>query len=307
MRAKTAADIAAELEAELELYPDERGEILSEAAHAWREAGDDGRAIELLNQAVALGGEDGGCARVELAEVLFDLDQAEDAFAQLDELRRERPSSPAPYHLAAELLEERGELQQALTWFNMAIARLTDEEMAQRNGEFGFLTYADNIVVGRRRVRHALGVPPDELDESVGAPAAQAENLDRALIPQAPPREARVLFWPRDEIPRAHETWPQLVQHADVDTVVADREAANRELSDAGTTRITMVPLSVEKLLEFSARTGGDAADETTRMACMEEILAGGGGISWPPVRNAPCWCGSGTKYKKCCGRPRTS
>jgi len=23
-----------------------------------------------------------------------------------------------------------------------------------------------------------------------------------------------------------------------------------------------------------------------------------------PPSRNQPCWCGSGTKYKKCCGAP---
>lgn len=23
---------------------------------------------------------------------------------------------------------------------------------------------------------------------------------------------------------------------------------------------------------------------------------------SWPPGRNEPCWCGSGTKYKRCCG-----
>jgi uncharacterized protein YchJ len=26
--------------------------------------------------------------------------------------------------------------------------------------------------------------------------------------------------------------------------------------------------------------------------------------IAWPPPRNAACWCGSGSKYKKCCGRP---
>jgi tetratricopeptide (TPR) repeat protein len=26
--------------------------------------------------------------------------------------------------------------------------------------------------------------------------------------------------------------------------------------------------------------------------------------ITWPPERNDPCWCGSGAKYKKCCGRP---
>jgi uncharacterized protein YecA (UPF0149 family) len=26
--------------------------------------------------------------------------------------------------------------------------------------------------------------------------------------------------------------------------------------------------------------------------------------VIWPPPRNKPCWCGSGTKYKKCCGGP---
>ncbi|MEV6140612.1 SEC-C metal-binding domain-containing protein [Nocardia sp. NPDC051990] len=27
--------------------------------------------------------------------------------------------------------------------------------------------------------------------------------------------------------------------------------------------------------------------------------------MDWPPPRNAPCWCGSGRKYKKCCGTAR--
>lgn len=26
--------------------------------------------------------------------------------------------------------------------------------------------------------------------------------------------------------------------------------------------------------------------------------------LDWPPERNAPCWCASGRKYKKCCGSP---
>lgn len=304
VRTKTAADIAAELEAELEHYPDERGQILIEAAQSWHRAGDHDRAVALLTQAIALGGEDGGNARVDLAQVLFDLDRVEQAQAQLDELRHQRPSSPAPYHLAAELLEDRGEYQQALTWFNMAVARLTEQEMADRDTEFGFLSYANNVVAGRRRVRHALGMPPDELDESVKALSEQAKDLARALTPPAPPREVRVLFWPRNEIPRAHEAWPQLVEHAEADTVIADREAANRELSEAGIVRITMVPLTTAKLLEFTARTGGDPADEDTRLACMNEIVEEGGAISWPPARNAPCWCGSAIKYKKCCGRP---
>ncbi|WP_116199451.1 SEC-C domain-containing protein [Amycolatopsis circi] len=307
MTTESAAAIAAQLEAELEQYPGERGQILLEAAQAWRQAGDDDRAVALLTQAVALGGEEGGNARVNLAEVLFDLGRAEQAQTQLDELRCEQLSSPVPYHLAAELLEHLGELQQALTWFDLAVARLSKQELADRNTEFGFFSHADNVVTGRRRVRHALGLPPDELDESVQGLSERAGALVGASAEPAPPGEVRVLFWPRDEIPRAHEAWPHLVQHPEADTVIADREAANRELSETGIARILMVPLTTAKLREFATRTGSDPAAEDTRLACMNEIFEKGGALSWPPARNEPCWCGSGAKYKKCCGRPRLS
>ncbi|MFE3172018.1 SEC-C metal-binding domain-containing protein [Amycolatopsis sp. NPDC059235] len=303
MTTGTAAETAAQLEAELDKYPDEQGEILFEAARAWRQAGDDDRAVALLTQAVALGGEEGGNARVELAEVLFDLGEFDEAQARLDELRSEQLPSSMPYHLAAELLEHRGELQQALAWFDLAVARLSEEELADRNTEFGFFTLANNVLTGRRRVRRALGLPPDEQDESVQGPSDPV----RAAAPPAPPGEVRVLFWPRDEIPRAHEAWPHLVQHADADTIVADREADNRELSETGVARILMVPLTVAKLREFATRTGGDPAAEDTRLACMNEVFEEGGALSWPPARNEPCWCGSGAKYKKCCGRPSLS
>ncbi|MEU4444565.1 tetratricopeptide repeat protein [Actinosynnema sp. NPDC050801] len=304
MKTTTAADIAAQLEADLEQYPDERAQILVEAAETWRRAGDDERAVALLEQVVAEGGEDADEARVALADVLFDLGRVEQARTQLDTLRRERPPSPAPYHLAAELLEGRGALDEALTWFTMAVSRLTQEEMAQREGEFGFASYANNVLAGRRRVRQALAMPPDELDESVKSLADRAEDFATALTPRATPQEVRVLFWPRGEIARAHDTWPQVVQHADVDVVVANREDANRELAESGAARITMVPLTVARLADFAARTGGDPADEGTRMACLNEIVEEGGTVDWPPARNAPCWCGSAVKYKKCCGRP---
>jgi len=40
-------------------------------------------------------------------------------------------------------------------------------------------------------------------------------------------------------------------------------------------------------------------ADLTARIITPEGEL-----IPWPPERNDRCWCGSGAKYKKCCGRP---
>jgi tetratricopeptide (TPR) repeat protein len=304
--------IAEELQAQPTRYPaddpDERGQILTEAAQAWQRAGEHERAITLLGEAIALGGEDGAGALVALAEVHFDRGDTAQAQAQLDELRHQRPPTPMPYHLAAELLEERGEAQQALTWFNMAISRLSKQEMAQRDTEFGFFSYAHHLLAGRRRVRHTLGLPADEWDNSAQALSDQAtdqlEDLAHTLAPPAPPREVRVLFWPRQEIPHAHHTWPQLVEHTDAEAIIAEREAANRELSRSGIARITMVPLTTATLLDFSTRTGSDPTDSDTRLACMNDIVADGNAISWPPARNAPCWCGSTAKYKKCCGRP---
>ena len=171
-----AQDMAEELEADLALYPDERAQILIEAAHAWQQAGKHDRAIALLTEAIALGGEDGASARVELAEVHFDLGDAEQAHTQLDGLRHQRPSSPTPYHLAAELLEERGELQQALTWFNMAVSRLTEEEMTQRDTKVGLFSRAADLLAGRRRALQALGLPSDEWDHSAQAHTEHAEE-----------------------------------------------------------------------------------------------------------------------------------
>ena len=304
MNDRPAAQFAAELEAELDSYPDQRGEILLEAAHQWRLAGDDDRAITLWIQAIDSGGEDGALARVSLAEVLFDRGRVDEAWAQLDALRRVRVASPAPYHMAAELLEERGAVEQALTWFNIAASRLSDQEMADHGAELGALSYANHILAGRQRVRQALGLPADELDDSVQSAAERADEVFSAATPSRRPRQARVLFWPRGEFPRAQAIWPQLVLANDTDTFFTEREKSNRELVDSGIPRVTMVPITVEKLIDYTARTGADPTDSDTRLSCIDEIVAEGTAIDWPPSRNAPCWCGSSVKYKKCCGRP---
>ncbi len=56
--ATTAVDEATALEAEAGEYPDERGEILIEAALAWRRAGHPERAEAVLTRLVEAGGED---------------------------------------------------------------------------------------------------------------------------------------------------------------------------------------------------------------------------------------------------------
>jgi hypothetical protein len=66
---------------------------------------------------------------------------------------------------------------------------------------------------------------------------------------------------------------------------------------------IRVVPGTVADLVEFPERTGGsptETAVKTRYSATMVDSV----GVSWPPPRKAACWCGSGAKDKKCCGRP---
>jgi tetratricopeptide (TPR) repeat protein len=293
-------------------YPDERSEILLEAAQVWHRAGDHDRAMDLLAEVIEDGGEDGACARVVLAEVLFDEGRADEAYAQLGQLKASRPASPGPYELAAELLEERGEARGALDWFNMALSRLDEQEMAALRGELGWATYAATVVHGRRRTREVLGLPPDELDRAAPQPPGRFglgfpttdDLLEASEGRQIRAREVRTLFWQRHELRAATARLPDVFGDGD-DATEYHRglETRLRTLSERGAHRIMLFPGTVDGLERFASRTGGDVADRATRRAYLDELaVAGGGTITWPPPRNALCWCGSGSKYKKCCG-----
>ncbi len=62
----------------------------------------------------------------------------------------------------------------------------------------------------------------------------------------------------------------------------------------------------VDALQDYTDRTDGAVEDATTRHGHLEEQIRRGDVLAWPAGRNAPCWCGSAVKYKKCCGRPGT-
>ncbi len=55
---------------------------------------------------------------------------------------------------------------------------------------------------------------------------------------------------------------------------------------------------------EESPLEGGRAGAQPPSGAGGRGVTGRGGTREWPPARNEPCWCGSGTKYKKCCGAP---
>ena len=308
---------ALELEAEAGRHPDWAGELLLDAATAWRQAGEQERAIAVLRELVASGGEDGQFAQVLLAEAYFELGRDDDARAELAALKSAPPCSPGPCEAAAELLEERGDLVVAGEWYEAAAAALTEDDLAALDGEFGWPSYPAHVLLGRSRVRRLLGVPPDELDHAVrrarersgtGAFPSTDDLLAGHPRGQLGTREVRTLFWQRPQFHASRERWPALFDSNGTDPVAYHRglEDRFRQLSGRGVARVTLVPGTAEGLDRFALCIGGDPAEDTTRHAYMCELVDAGETIAWPPPRNARCWCGSGSKYKKCCGSPRS-
>lgn len=108
-------------------------------------------------------------------------------------------------------------------------------------------------------------------------------------------------WFPKDEWARAIAEWPELLgampaDHAEYSKQIEGhlKAAAARE---PGSPDVS--PLNVEALLSAH---GDDAGEPLSRANMGAKVARAGGAIAWPPGRNDPCWCESGTKYKNCCG-----
>jgi len=62
----------------------------------------------------------------------------------------------------------------------------------------------------------------------------------------------------------------------------------------------SIAPILLEDYLAWCDERGEDPGQ--ARASYAADRLADGDVLAWPPGRNEPCWCGSGRKYKRCCG-----
>lgn len=314
----TGTDRAVALEAEAEEFPDERGSLLLEALVAWRRAGHAERAYELAAELIAGGGSDGCFARCQRVEFLLEDGYRDRATEQLAELARHPALEDSHCQMIGELLAEIDDLDRAASWYDRAVARLSDARLNELQGARAGWSYASTIVRGRREVRERLGLEPDATDalvpelpafddlaRSFGHPPPSREHILDDLRNGGHPRPIRLLVFRRDERAEAQRRWPDVYTGTDQEYFVAT-ELGWRELRETGTSSITVVPVTVDGLVAFAEQIGGSPTDPAVKTRYSSSI-ADDVGVSWPPTRNAPCWCGSATKYKKCCGRPDIS
>lgn len=307
-----------ELEAELDEYPDQRGEILLEIAAAWLEAGEPDRAVVIWRDLIAEGGEDEDYARVELAEYLFGIGEDESARAELAALMATRRTAAW-----ADGSSRRNCSRNVASWpKRWSGTRWRPSDSRPTRGQpsattAGWVSVPGMLVRRRREVRTAMGLPPDETDQLVPAEEGLLELVRRRFLStedavdtmharRGAPTEVRLLFWPRSEFDQARERWPDAIdQDVSRSQSYRDLEVKLDAMASEGARRIDAVPCSVESFAVYLDAGGDRPLDSSAaRRDYLDARYSGGHYFQWPPPRNKPCWCGSDTKYKKCCGAP---
>ncbi|GAA4245452.1 SEC-C domain-containing protein [Dactylosporangium darangshiense] len=245
-----------------------------------------------------------GAARALRARILFRSGREDEAMAELEPLRPLLTRYPDAAAYLGAALAVGGRNQVAEEWLTEAVrvalaerAASTEQSAEPVSAEDAGLLFF--LLQQRHRIRHAIGRPHDAHDNL----AERLESkLARAGASAAAESADDLLFWPHAEFDSMVVQWPALSQSYG-GTWDQHRARLERELvrlAGTGRTGLTLLPGSVAGLIGYAGR-DGEPADPKTRASYARQLAAGSRQINWPPERNEPCWCGSGSKYKKCC------
>jgi hypothetical protein len=117
---------------------------------------------------------------------------------------------------------------------------------------------------------------------------------------------ATTLAWfPAGDYDDALARWPSLAEDwADVehDEYCRRFQWELLRLTGYGVPMRGIAPLRLAEYLPWCADEGRDPELPESRAHYAAELTRRSEFIGWPPDRNDPCWCGSGRKYKRCCG-----
>ncbi|MDO0932014.1 SEC-C domain-containing protein [Streptomyces sp. DG2A-72] len=154
-----------------------------------------------------------------------------------------------------------------------------------------------------RRQRATWESDPEAMEAEIAAVQQEAEAYRAA---QAQPRMTCVLFWAADEFEELLARWPASADAYGTDHAghLRQVEEVLRQLSEEGATHLAVGRGDVAGLAAHARQAGLTSDAPSARSAYAAELARTGETEAWPPPRNAPCWCGSERKYKKCCGNP---
>lgn len=151
------------------------------------------------------------------------------------------------------------------------------------------------------------------------APAAAVPAVPTAAASGRAPGVQMAFSWfPAAEFTAALAAWPQLAQewgtrdHGEYCRRTQQHllrfADAQRQRAGPASGPAWLVPIRLAPFRAWCARAGRDPATGAARAGYAADRARAPAGadeaILWPPARNDRCWCGSGRKYKQCCGHP---
>lgn len=268
----------------------QRIEQLEARVDALENSGQYDEAITVLAELQEVTGED---QRWHVAWMHVLAGRRGDADAIWAALERERPGDPAVAFLAGSAHAEADEPDVAAELFERSL------EIALKTGTDG--DTLRQILEARTDALEAAELPPGELDDVARRALARAaaQGVD---TPVATP------YFPQDEFARAVAAWPGFAEDWAADgheAYALELDRRMRAASAGAPRRPVVVPLTVDEVAEHAAGHDiePDFAEARARAAYEVAQEDPERVIAWPPGRNEPCWCGSGRKHKRCCGR----
>ncbi|GGX20318.1 SEC-C domain-containing protein [Streptomyces chryseus] len=310
-------------------YPEDQEPLYLQAAAHLELSGDRARAATLYDHLLAKTPDNPPLVKALKAANLWEYGHEAEARAIIDGIRAAAPREAAPWEIIAEALESHDELHAAHDAFTTALNLLIDpsEEIPYT---------AHSLLTGRHRVRRMLGLPHDEWDATADAVNAGPIALDELHDPKrlwslgsenpvelraeiarlraelgtyrtalSRPFPVAMLHWPEEELRELVTAYPALT--TDYPTHEAHLnaiESALRDLSSTGTRNLGIVRGTVPSYEAFAASESVSPADPDLLPQYATTLAARGRATTWPPARNAPCWCGSNTPYRTCHGTP---
>ena len=260
------------------------GDLYDDLAEAAAEDDDYDLAARLQRKALDAGCASPVVAREMLGWYLLKSGASEEGERVFDALRADRPDDAGILITLGHARSDAGVQDSALRAFDEAVA------VAKR---VGFTRVLDRARAERKAEREDAGLEADE---------------DDLLAPLPQPISSGPIAWtlawfPPTERAAAIERWPALAADFDHPDGYSRRmEQRLRRLRSALGQRPSVAPVVVDALVEWAATVGHDPESGEARSEYAATLASTGGAIPWPPGRNDPCWCGSGQKYKRCCG-----
>ncbi|GAA2678402.1 SEC-C metal-binding domain-containing protein [Actinoplanes palleronii] len=274
--------------------PADASHALLLASELAEQAGDLPAALGYAERATTAPGG-GPFARSCWAELLVKSGREDEGLEQFAAVRPELLRDPLAASYVPAALEACDRATVALEWLTEAV-RTVIERAPRDEPDYAEVELLFALIKERHRVREGLELSHDDLDDLY-------HEMEAAVEAPEPDEGRAVLFWPEPELATLLARWPEQAEAygADWDRHRELLEQTLATWSSSGVMRLGLFRGSVDGLVAFAAATGVEPDDPAVHTDYADTIGDQGGAVVWPPQRNAPCWCGSGAKYKKCC------